>query len=284
MTDRHDFIQKDDRQPTQTRVRTLAEGIDSTESLQATPQGQVVSAVLNLPPTVAVEVGLADKIVDSLSGILIEMNLTDVKLTNASGVENTIKKYSAARRNIAESLSRIQWLEERSTLLEDQLTEIETQLRTGTVTREVTRRQQNPYRRNTVPLPNDYDRYYYDPGIDSRGRLASTGDRYVTGSRDQRTRESETIVTQRPSATVVQVQRELVAVLNDLIVAYRRVMSQAKRWPGGLPPEVPYQTLQQNYDSAVTLRDYLLNQSFLGQTGVQQTVPVVPPATRGNGY
>lgn len=283
---RREFIQKDDRQPTQTRLRTLAEGVANTDSQQSMPQGQIVNAVLNLPPTVAVEVGLVDKIVDSLNGVLTEMNLDDVKLTNASGIENTLKKYSAARRNIAESLSRIQWLEDRAALLENQLTDIEQQLRTGTVTREVTRREgMTPYRRDRVYLPDNYFSYYYDPGSLSRGRLISPNDRYVTQGRNTpRSRESETVVTQLPNATVAQVQRELVVVLNDLIVQYRRVMSQAKRWPGGLPPDIPYQTLQQNNDTAVALRDYLLNQSLLGRPGVQQRVPVVPQATRRNGY
>jgi ATP-dependent protease ClpP protease subunit len=281
---RREFIQKDDRQPTQTRVRTLAEGVGNTNPQQPIPQGQIVNAVLNLPPTVAVEVGLVDKIVNSLNGVLTEMNLEDVKLTNASDVENMIKKYSAARRNIAESLSRIQWLEDRAAVLEDQLTEIETQLRTGTVTREVTRGNRNPYRRSTVPLPDNYYGYYYDPGITSRGRFPLYGNRYITGGRKRSTRETETVVTQLPNASAAQVQRELVVVLNDLIVQYRRVMSQAKRWPGGLPPDIPYQTLQQNNDTAVALRDYLLSQSFPGQPGVQQPVPVAPPATRRNGY
>ncbi|MBL7215276.1 MAG: hypothetical protein ISS71_06320 [Phycisphaerae bacterium] len=283
-----DYVQRDERQPTQTRVRTLAEGIDDSASYESTSQAQIVSAVLNLPPTDAIKVGLADKMVDSLSDILAEMNLQQAQLTNAGGIENTIKKYSAARRNIAQSLSRIQWLEDRSALLEEQLTEIERQLRTGTVTREVSRRQNSAYRRSNTSLPENYDRYYYDPGINSTGRVVTQGDQYTTRSRnrDDRTaaHETETIVTQEPTASVEQVQRELIAVLNDLIVEYRQVMSQAKRWPGGLPPEIPYQTLEQNRNSAGALRDYLLRQPVYGQPGIQQQAPATPSGSRRNRY
>lgn len=271
---RRDFVRSDERQPNQTRIRTLAEGVDASVSSDTLTQGQVANAVLNLPPTVAVEVGLADKVVESLSGVLAELNLTDAQLTNAGGIETAVTKYTAARRKIAESLARIQWLENRSALLEEQLTEVEKQLRTGTVTREITQRQAAYNRRNRVDLPPDYDRYYYDPVSVSSGVVTSSFRR----NNRRAPRQTETVVVQEPATSIDQVQQELIAILNDLIVEYRRAMSQGKRWPGSLPPDVPYQLLENNWNSAVTLRDYLLRQPVYQQ----QPITAPPPAGRRN--
>ena len=278
------FVQKDDRQPNQTRIRTLAEGVDNSVTADSLTQAMVVTAVLNLPATVAIEVGLADGTAESLTDVLAAVNLPGAQLTNASGIDSVLKKYKAARRNIAGSLSRIQWLEDRSSLLENQLGDIENQLRTGTVTREVTQRG-NFNRRTSVALPENYDRYYYDP--QEGNRTVSIGDTYTIGGRrddrrDNNNRQTETVVTQVPAASITQVQRELVAVLNDLIVEYRRTMSQAKRWPGSLPPEIPYQTLEQNWNSAVTLRDSVLRQPAYVQPDVQQQQQAVPSSSGGN--
>ena len=275
------FVEKEKQQPTQTIVRTLAEGIKESSDGSVSPT-DAIKASLRLTASAAVEVGLADNIMDSLSDVLAEIKTPHAQLTNASGVESVVKKYKAARRNIAGSLSRVQWLEDRSAFLEKQLTEIEKQLRTGTVTREVTQRSNSTYRRDDSTLPENYTRYYYDPEIISTGRVHSQGDSYTTRRRDDRRhnpRQSETVVIEQPAASVGQVQRELVAVLNDLITEYRRLQNLAKRWPGGLPLEIPYQTLVQNRNSAVTLRDYLLS-----QLNTQQQIPGVPPVNQQNRY
>ena len=252
-----DFISKDDRQPTQTIVRTLAEGIDSSQSDQKITQAQITSMVLNLPPVTAVEVGLSDKQVNSLTDIPAEINAPQAKLINASGIENVIKKYKAARRNIAESLSRIQWLEERATILEEQWTDIDRQLRTGTVTREVTRRSNENYRRNDSRLPRYYDRYYYDPETIVGGVVVQRN----RSSRSRRSRgQMETITTEEPASNIQDVEADLLATLDDLNNEYRRVIALAKRWPGGLPPEIPLQNLEKNRVSATALRDYIYNQ------------------------
>ncbi len=279
-----DFIQKDNRQPTQNIIRTLAEGVPGSLAEQAVNQAAVLRSVLNLPPSTAIEVGVVDGVADSVNALLSDLNMADAKLTNTSGIDNVIKKYKAARRNLAESLTRIDWLESRSSLLVEQLSEIENQLRTGTVTREVTRREStnSSYYRNNIELPENYNSYYYDPGVLPGGQIVNrSGGSYSNRSNDmnrlRKTRESETIITQMPAASIDQVQRELVAVLNDLIVQYRRAMSQAKRWPGSLPPGLPYQALEQNMDSAAALRNYLLR-----QPGIQQQIPVNPPVNRRN--
>ena len=260
-----DFISKDDRQPTQTIVRTLAEGIDSSQSDQKISQAQITSMVLNLPPVTAVEVGLVDKQMDSLTDIPAEISVPQAKLVNAGGIEKIIKKYKAARRNIADSLSRIQWLEERTTLLEEQWTDIDRQLRTGTVTREVTRRSNENYRRNDSRLPRYYDRYYYDPTITVGGTVQRN-----QPSRNRRSRgQTETITTEEPASNIQDVEADLLATLDDLIVEYRRTIAQAKRWPGGLPPEIPLQTLENNRTSASALWDYIYNQPPYEQQDIQ---------------
>ena len=258
-----EFISKDDRQPTQTIVRTLAEGVDNSQPDQLITQAQIASMVINLPPVTAVEVGLSDKQVGSLTDIPTEINAPQAKLMNASGIENIIKKYKAARRNIAESLSRIQWLEKRATMLEEQWTDIDRQLRTGTVTREVTRqnnknyRRNESYRRNDSRLPRYYDRYYYDPTTIVGGVVVQS----TQPSRGRRSRgRTETITTEEPASNIEDVEADLMATLDDLIIEYQRAIAQAKRWPGSLPPEIPFQTLERNRTSAAALWDYIYNQ------------------------
>jgi len=252
-----DFISKDDRQPTQTIVRTLAEGIDSSQSDQKITQAQIISMVLNLPPATAIEVGLVDKQVESLTNIPVEINASQAKLINTSGIDNIIKKYKAGRRSIADSLSQIQWLEERATVLEEQWNDIDKQLRTGTVTREVVRRSSENYRRDDSRLPRYYDRYYYTPSTIVGGVVAPN---QPTTLRNRRSREQiETITTEKPATNIEDVEADLLATLDDLNIEYRRVIAQAKRWPGGLPPEIPLQTLEKNRASAAALRNYIYN-------------------------
>ena len=259
-----DFISKDDRQPTQTIVRTLAEGIDSSQSDQKITQAQITSMVLNLPPVTAVEVGLSDKQVNSLTDIPAEINAPQAKLINASGIENIIKKYKAARRNIAESLSRIQWLEERATILEEQWTDIERQLRTGTVTREVTRRSNENYRRDDSRLPRYYDRYYYEPITIFGGDGVVVQRNQSSRSRRSRGQTMETITTEEPASNIEDVEADLLVTLANLMLEYQRAIAQGKRWPGGLPPEIPLQTLEKNRISAIALSNYIYDQQRYG--------------------
>ncbi len=250
--DNREYIQEDDRQGTQTIVRKLAEGLAKTDSSQTITQAEFINAVLNLPPGLAVDVGLADKVVNSITDIPSEMNLSEVQLTKASGIDKVIKKYSAARRNIAEGLARIDWLEERTSDLEGQFKEIEKQLRTGTITRQV--------KRGRTRLPDDYEGYYYDP---STGTISDSvtlrGNRNSLRNRRNRTHETETFIIEEPATDLETVQEELLLVLGDLIGEYRRVTASAKRWPGSLPPEIPLQMLVKNRDSAEAFRDYLLD-------------------------
>ncbi len=243
-----DFVKKDQRQPTQTVVRTLAEGLDSSSD-QTVSSEDVIRTTLHLTAATAVDVGLADKVLNSLTDTLSEMNVPQAQLTKAPGIDNVIKKYSAARRNISKALSRIDWLEDRTSLLEEQFKEIEKNLRTGTVTREV--------QRGRSRLPANYDAYYFEPstvadGVVLRSRDSSRYDR-------NRSRGSETIITEVPATDLETIQQELLGVLGDLIAEYRQVLTLARRWPGGLPPEIPYQMLTQNSESARAFRDYLLD-------------------------
>ncbi|MBC8378802.1 MAG: hypothetical protein H8E62_06475, partial [Planctomycetes bacterium] len=244
-----DFVKKDERQPTQTVVRTLAEGLDSTPDETASP-ADVIRSTLHLTALNAVEVGLADKVLDSLADTLSEMNVPQAHLTKASGIDNVIKKYSAARRNISEALSRIDWLEGQASLLEEQFREIENRLKTGTVTREV--------KRGRTSLPNNYDVYYFEPSTVTDGVVVQGG-RGSSRYNRSRSEGTETIITEFPATDLETIQQELLGVLGDLIAEYRRVMTLAKRWPGGLPPEIPHQMLMQNSTSAIAFRDYLLD-------------------------
>jgi membrane-bound ClpP family serine protease len=93
------FVEKKDRQATQTLIRTLSEGMSATESDSVSP-AEIIGKVLNLTAKEAVELELVDGTADSTADILAEMQLSESKLTPVSGVEKVMKKFTAARRNI----------------------------------------------------------------------------------------------------------------------------------------------------------------------------------------
>jgi membrane-bound ClpP family serine protease len=263
-----EFIQKDDRQPTQTIVRTLAAGTSaaSAGTAEVSPS-DVVGGVLNLTPQDAVAVGLADKIAASIGEILADMKVSDVKVTNAGGIDSLIKKYLAARRNIAQGLARIDRIEEQTTTLDEQFYALDKQLRTGTLTREVTQGGNEVYRRRSGDrTPLNYNRSYTDENV----VISQNNTDQMNRTRSPRT-ESVTMV--EPTANLQVVRAQLTNALRDLVAEYRKVINLANRWPGGLPAEVPLETLQKNMDSASAQLDNLYRyQPVYQYQGPQQTM------------
>ncbi|MCI0499742.1 MAG: hypothetical protein L0Y36_08705 [Planctomycetales bacterium] len=245
------FIQKSDRQPTQTIVRTLAEGLSGASAGTSKPAAEnIVGAVLNLTPQDAVAVGLADKIAGSVPEILSDLSLAGAKVTTMGSIDNTIKQYQAARRNIAQGLATIERLEEQTATLDEQFIALDEQLRTGTMTREVIQGGGQVYRRRSGErTPLNYNRYTDQNPVTAR-------DDRTQGTRTRNPR-IESITTVEPTANIEIVQRQLADSLRNLVAEYRRVINLAKRWPGGLPAELPMETLQKNTDSASSQLDNL---------------------------
>ena len=243
------FIKKDDRQPTQTIVRTLSEGATPSADDNRIQPIDAVRSTLKLTANEAIEIGLADATAGGYYDILTAMNLQETKINYASGIKKSIKKYQAARRTMSENLARINWLEKQVSTLEDQVSYIDEQLRTSLQTREVRRGSDGIYQRSSRSnLPTDYDQYYYDPATNDR--TTTQGITNQTRGRGNRTRSqpvgSETVVTMEPTTRLVDAQRELASYLEELANEYQRAVNLAKRWPGSLPPEIPRATLERN--------------------------------------
>ncbi|MHC4286760.1 MAG: Clp protease/crotonase-like domain-containing protein [Planctomycetota bacterium] len=252
------FVAKQDRQATQTLIRTLCEGMSATESENISP-ADVVGKVLNLTGKDAVELGLADGTAESVAEILTKMQLSEAKITPVPGVEKVIKKYAAARRNISKGLYRIEQYERDIQILSDQFSTIDNQLRTGTS--EISRG--NPgsgISRRKEKISSDYDQY--SGGITRTGRRSNTTPR-----------RSETVTTEEPRVNIEIVHTQLTAALQDVVGEYRRVLNLVDRWPGGLPPKVSRTMLQEDMDSASTELDRLYRYQLIYPTQGQSQIP-----------
>ena len=239
-----EFITKDNRQPTQTLVRTLTEGMTVPQDSDELSPGDVVGKVLNLTAKDAVELGLADTYAESVSGVLAAMQIADAKISPVGGIDNMVKKYVAAKRNISESLSRIDVYEDTVNSLSEQFTTIDRQLQTQTQTREISRGTgMGGYTssRTRQGFPSNYDYYYGNEYNANRINRMNRGDRLP---------RSQTITTEEPMVNIQVLYNQLTSSLVDLIAEYRKVLNLTKRWPGGLPPEMTLTVLQNNMDSA----------------------------------
>ncbi len=243
------FIDRTDRRPNQSVVRTLTR-----------TTGQSAEAVLTLTPTDAVAGGMADKVVGSLAELLADMGTADAKLIRGGQVDKTIRKFIAARRNIGEVLTSIDYLQKRTDELEKQLNDREKQQRQNTVQRE--------YRRGNQG--RDYPRTF---GTDM----------YRRRPRRDRRSESEIVTGSEPVVDTLRLRNELALVLTDLIRAYNRAVALARRWPGALPQDMTLQTLEQRLVSAGTLQNDVV---FRRGGAVAPGGAVGPPGrfNRGTGY
>ena len=247
------FIGKDDRQPTQTLIRTLSEGMTVPQKTTELSPEDVIGKVLSLTAQDAVDLGLASAYAESAVEILSDMQMAELKITPIPGIETTIKKYTAAKRNISESLAIIDFYEKNIESLSEQFTTIDKQLRLGTQTREVVRGEVGyRTRRSRERFPSNYDYYYYNQ---STGDIARTGRNRRRD--DNRYPTAEKITTEEPLVSIQLIYTQLTGSLRDLVSEYRKTLNLTKRWPGGLPPELNRSTLQKNMDSASAELDNL---------------------------
>ena len=239
------FVEKKDRQATQTLIRTLCEGMSATKSDSISP-AEIIGKVLSLTAKEAVELELADGTAGSTADILAEMQLSEAKLTPVSGVEKVMKKFTAARRNISEGLYRIDQYEQDIQTLSDQFSTIDNQLRTGTETRE-TSRGDYAYRSSRR---RNYSSYEQNSDGVARSRRRKFDDRDTLP-------RSQTVTTEAPRVNIEIVYAQLTTALLDVEAEYRRLLNLVDRWPGGLPPKVTKAMLQKDMDSAFAELDRL---------------------------
>jgi ClpP class serine protease len=249
------FVPKAARLSNQTFVRTISEGLPDTSKEIAA--AEVAGSVLSLSATDAVKTGLADEIAPSRNDVLTLMNIPPAQFVNAQGIESVIKKFTAAKRNIAKGLAQIDQLEQQAEQLDTQYQQVQEQLRTGTQTREVLRSNQ----RERTRFPDSYNPYYTDNNTNTAARSS----RYDPASRER-------VTTVEPNINPVLLQNQLAMTLRELVAEYRRVINLAERWPGGLPPELPLSTLQNNMTSASTQLDNLYRMNTYSPNQNQNTL------------
>jgi ATP-dependent protease ClpP protease subunit len=240
-----EFIEKDNRQPTQTLIRTLAEGMATSQKASDISPEDVVGNVLNLTAKDAMELKLVNGYATSVTEILSGMQIADAKITPIGGIQDIVKAYISAKRRISDSLDRIDLYENNIDSLSEQFAAIDKQLRLSTQTREISQGTTGyTSSRTREGFPSNYN-YYYGTSTGSVGR---TDGNYQ--SRQNRLPRAQTIITEEPMVNIQIVYNQLTTSLRGLISEYRGVLNLVKRWPGGLPPEMTPTMLQKNMESA----------------------------------
>ncbi|MHC4721542.1 MAG: Clp protease/crotonase-like domain-containing protein [Planctomycetota bacterium] len=220
------LINRTDKRPNQTVVRTWARDT-----------GRDGEAALMLTPSDAVYSRMADKVVNSLTELLADMGTADAKLIKSGQVDKTIRKFLAARRNLSDVLTAIDYLQKRADQLEQQLNKRETQERESTVQRE--------YRRGRQGRERGFAR-------NSGPEIYPTNEAW---RRPRRRSETEIVTGTEPVIDTLRLRNELSLVLTDLIRAYNRAVGLARRWPGALPMDMTLQALEKQLVTATALQN-----------------------------
>ncbi len=273
--DRTLFVERDNRQPTQTIVRTLAEGVSLSRSdyQEGVMPADVLGRVLMLSASDAVRIGLVDAQAASVEEIARARQIEEPRFRPAGDIDAAVRRFTAARRTIGQGLAAIAQMEEYSATLEDQISRVEDHLRTGTVTREVRRNEQPSRipRRGRVTMPQRHFDNFFGFDFDDPELTRDQRRRIDRSARARgRVAESERIVTDQPMMSLEILLNEQVIVLQNLVAEYRRVLTQARRWPGALPPELPLRTLERNMESASAQLDSIQRFPFQFQQPQQR--------------
>jgi len=243
-TGKKSFINRADRLPTQTIIKTWSDKktvpmANQTEtSTASTDRFSII-----LTPSDAVYAKMADKIVESRNEILAHMNLIEAKLSYKNTIINKdIKKFVATRRNLNEIVTSIDYLQQRANNLEAQMNDFQRQ---GTTSVET-------YQDDS--FVSKFDRSFEE-------RVAIRKERKGLDSTTQRnpqSLQSEIITETGSSFTIDELLDELALVLIDLTRDYNRAIVLGRRFPGALPFGVTVTTLEKKLDSAEALYDDVL--------------------------
>lgn len=245
------FVERENRTPTQTVVRTLTEGRMTTGETIASRQGPMPIRTLTLSAADAHAIGWVAKIVPTIAQIAEDKQLSSATISYVGDVDGMVKRFVAAQRNLNRTLAAIDQLEQQASRLGEQIETVENQLRTSTVQREIGQVRQTPvFSRRNVRI-GGYQQYtdQIPPENIYNDRTPLT--RRNDLAQRRRTTEIDRVTVQIPAADIDQLYAEYAGILNDLILQYRNAINLARRWDGILPPELSLQTLQANMDSAI---------------------------------
>lgn len=248
------YINKLDLKPQQTIVRTVSKVETRTfterDANGAATTRDVTQMVLTLRAEQAVTAKLADKLVGSRDELLADLKAADAQITYTRNIEPAVRKYTAARRNVASSLVQVDVLQQRVDQLQAQLDRVDEQIRTTPTTVE-----QRRYDTNTGYMPRGETFYR---GSNRTARRLRNSRVPNTVNRGDRYGQTDSVVVQEPSLAAGQLVDELAFTLGDLIRSYRRVMGLVRRDPGVLPTTVTVDGLQRNLDASVAMQDALM--------------------------
>jgi ATP-dependent protease ClpP protease subunit len=242
------FIQKAERKPTQTIVKTWTRpSLISDE--QASSLTQSGDSSWMITSTEAVEIGIADKVADSLTVILQDYKVFDARVVTNRQAQKAAKKFATVKREVDRSLEIIEQLQLRSDNLVNQYNELDARYRENTLT--------SPYSTGTPTDVGSRDRKYNRGPINPYDALMSQ--RVSSKNLRDRTRPQ----TQQDAASMQLIASaraiigELTVVLPNLASEYTNVIRLANKWPGTLPVNTSVQTLQTRYNTVLTLQNQM---------------------------
>jgi hypothetical protein len=246
------FIDRQDRQPTETIVRswTRAKKRDDKEPAKTTPS-QAAAGLLSMTSQDALTAKMIDGVSGSIADILKTLDAPDAQVAENHGIDQVVKRFQANKKTVNGTLANIEVLQKRADTLQKQIQDVEEQIRTGTLTRE--------YNRGNTEYQSGYSRTDTQTRRQELERQRE-GRQYQNslGNRNQRPyglREGERITADVPATSVTYLVAELNDVLNTLAREYRRVISLAQRYPGTLPPGITLPALQQKLDATTALQN-----------------------------
>lgn len=262
------LVEVSQRQDSQSVIRMVTEGLSAAAAAGDSASLQGYSKLLSLPSAEAIRWNMADKQAATLQEVMNDLSLAQTPTVNVAGFNTTIPKFVAARKNLDQLLTKIQWEENRVATLEEHLAEMEKIALTSTSTREVTRRgQYETYRRGTVRLRTEGvppTRYYNER--DYADEEIPLQDRYGRDIRREREgyTQREKVISEEPSGNIQEVRIQIMAVLTEMGADYQRAINLSKRWPGALPAGISVDTLQKNMNSAQALYTVIQRRAVQG--------------------
>ncbi len=248
------FIDRRDRQPTETIIRSWTHPKSSADP--SSDPSQVVasaSSFLSLTAQDALSSKMVDGIAVSPSEVLKALGVSDAEIIQSRSIDQVVKRFQANKKTVNQALATIDLLQKRSDELHKQIQEVETQIRTGTVTREY-RLGNDEYYTGTLRTNSRSRRQEMDQIREYR-RLQDTNN--YSNRRPYGLREGERYTAETPAMPLNMLVAQLNDVLTNLTREYRRVISLSQKYPGTLPPGISIPELQQKLNASTALQNEL---------------------------
>ena len=242
------FIQKAERKPTQTIVKTWTRPslISDGQSGSLTQSGDSSWMITS---TGAVEIGIADKVADSITTITEDYQAFDAQIITNRQAQKAVKRFASVKREVDRSLDTIQQLQARADNLINRYNEVDESFRQYTLS--------SPYASGIITDPERRERILRKGPINPYDGLLTQ--RSSSRSRKERARDRnmQDITSMQMIATARAILEELAMALANLANEYTNVIRLAGRWPGTLPADMSIQDLQTSYNTVLNLQNQI---------------------------